>query len=91
MDFNRGVLIFGAFFNVHWYIFFRNPSILNKHVFCLTGHVWLPYQTRGGGNEGNLEKIKEKLNTGKYTILNTCEETHAGMNRVFVLLGKIKK
>ena len=50
------------------------------------------YQITGYGSEGNLNKIKEKLNTGKYTIVNTSEETHPGnRNTLYILLGKIKK
>lgn len=52
-----------------------------------------------GGSAGNvtdqLNLVKEKLNTGKYTILDTFEETYSGggdgRNRVYILIGKIKK
>jgi len=39
----------------------------------------------------NMQKIKDLLNTGKYTILNTYEETVAGMNIVYIIVGKVKK
>ena len=51
------------------------------------------------GSAGNvvnqLDAVKEKLNTGKYTIVNTFEETWAGgtaaRNRISIIIGKIKK
>ena len=51
------------------------------------------------GSAGNvvseLDAVKEKLNTGKYTIVNTLEETYQShgdaRNRVRILLGKIKE
>jgi hypothetical protein len=50
------------------------------------------YQISGYGSDGRLDIIKQKLITGKYTILNTYEETHAGnRNTIFILVGKIKK
>jgi len=42
--------------------------------------------------EDQLKMVKEKLNTGKYTIINTYEESHPGnRNTVYLLVGKIKK
>jgi len=51
------------------------------------------------GSAGNaisqLNAVKEKLNTGKYTIVNTFEETYqsggVGRNKVNILIGKIKE
>ncbi len=40
---------------------------------------------------GQLKIIREKLNTGKYTILDTFEETGDGRNRVSIIIGKVKK
>lgn len=49
--------------------------------------------TAGGtpNTADQLKIIKEKLNTGKYTILDTFEETGYGRNRVSILIGKVKK
>jgi hypothetical protein len=51
------------------------------------------YPITGNSGEINLKNIKEKLNTGKYTIVNTYVEEHPNNhnNYLFVLLGKIKK
>ncbi len=42
-----------------------------------------------------LDEVKQKLNTGKYTILNTFEESYENngraVNSVSILLGKVKK
>ncbi|MBU6141959.1 hypothetical protein KGO95_02450 [Patescibacteria group bacterium] len=51
------------------------------------------------GSAGNvvnqLDAVRQKLNTGKYTIINTFEETYQangfGRNRVNILIGKVKQ
>ncbi len=50
------------------------------------------HQITGYGSDQQLENIKNKLNTGKYTIINTYEENHPNnCSTVFILVGKIKK
>lgn len=51
------------------------------------------YQITGNSGSIHLQNVKEKLNTGKYTIVNTYVEEHPNNmnNYLFVLLGKIKK
>ncbi len=48
-----------------------------------------------GGTVTQLDAVKEKLNTGKYTILDTFEESWTGgtggRNRISIIIGKIKK
>jgi hypothetical protein len=51
-------------------------------VYKIGGVAWVP----------ELSNVKEKLNTGKYTILNTYEETYPNnKNTIFMVMGKIKK
>ena len=51
------------------------------------------YQLTNNIGANQMDIVKEKLNTGKYTIVNTYVEEHPGSmnNYLFVLLGKIKK
>lgn len=44
------------------------------------------------GFHSELPIVKDKLNTGKFTIVDTFAEQYPnGLNTMFVLLGKIKK
>ena len=50
------------------------------------------HQISGHGSEGELTTIKEKLNTNKYTILNTYQvDNPNNRGTVFILVGKVKK
>lgn len=67
----------GALF-VSWKSWQKNRSIYN-----LEFHEFLPDQMRDVGNK----KIREKLNSGDYTILHT--DYRAGQYNI--LIGKIKR
>lgn len=90
---------------VNWLINNLATIILSTAALIISVRSW--YKTRifydldiypiagtAGGTPNTVDQlkiIKEKLNTGKYTILDTFEETGYGRNRVSILIGKVKK